>query len=189
MPRFRPSPALVLAFVALLVALGGTAYAAIVITGKNVKDGSLTGRDIKDGSLGRTDVRAGAGLKLRYVATTYFQDPMTLASGDAVCPRGMYAIGGGVSAFGSDNRKVPSVRGDQLVNAGFPLDGSDRDKIPERYVGFVDNSSTKKLNFEVDAVCAAASSVSSNFASGASVRHVAPRGAVKATRVASHQSR
>lgn len=189
MPRFRPSPALVVAFVALLVALGGTAYAAIVITGKNVKNGSLTGADVKDGSLGRTDVRAGAGLKLRYVATTYFQEPMTLASGDAVCPRGMFAIGGGVSGFGSNDRKVKSVLGDQLVNAGFPFDGSDKDRIPERFVGFVANSSAKKLNFEVDAVCASASSASSNFATSASVRHVAPRGAVKATRIASRQSR
>ncbi len=189
MLRFRPSPALAVAFVALLVALGGTAYAAIVVTGKNVRNGSLTGADIKDGSLGRTDVRAGAGLKLRYISTTYFQEPMTLAAGDAICPRGMFTIGGGVSGFGSGDPKVKSVPGEQLVNAGFPFDGGDKDRVPERFTGFVYNSSSKRLNFEVDAVCAAASSVSSNFASGAAVRHVVPRGAVRATRVASHQLR
>lgn len=194
MLRFRPSPALAVAFVALLVALGGTAYAASVVTGKNVRNGSLTGADIKDGSLGRTDVRAGAGLKLRYISTTYFQEPMTLATGDAVCPKGMFTIGGGVSGFGDDQGK--SLPDEQLLNSSFLMDDTldpkakrDKDRIPERYVGIVYNSSPKRLNFEVDAVCAAASSVSSNFASGAAIRHVVPRGAVRATRVASHQSR
>lgn len=45
---------------ALFVAVGGTSFAAITITGMNVKDGSLTGADVKDGSLGSTDVRNGS---------------------------------------------------------------------------------------------------------------------------------
>jgi hypothetical protein len=40
------------AYVALFAALGGSAYAAATITGKNIKDGTITGRDIKDRSLG-----------------------------------------------------------------------------------------------------------------------------------------
>ena len=42
---------------ALFVALGGTATAAMLITGKNVKDSSLTGADIKNRSLTGKDVR------------------------------------------------------------------------------------------------------------------------------------
>ncbi len=49
--RFTPSPAFVVACIALFVALSGSAYAAIVITGKNVKSHSLTGRNIKYHSL------------------------------------------------------------------------------------------------------------------------------------------
>src|SRR4051794_36823991 len=56
----RPSPSMLVALLALFVALGGTSMAAIVITGKNVKNGSLTGTDIKNGSLHSSDV---AGLK------------------------------------------------------------------------------------------------------------------------------
>lgn len=62
----RVSPAMVVAMLALLVALGGTATAAgVLITGKQVKDGSLTGLDVKDKSLRAKDfegsVRGGLG--------------------------------------------------------------------------------------------------------------------------------
>jgi len=41
------------AYLALFAALGGgTAYAAVTVTGKNIKDGTVTGRDVKNRSLG-----------------------------------------------------------------------------------------------------------------------------------------
>ena len=49
--RCRLTYANVMATVAMFVALGGTSYAAITITSRNVKDGSLTGRDIKKKSV------------------------------------------------------------------------------------------------------------------------------------------
>ena len=58
--RRRLSYANVVASLALFVALGGTGYAAITITGKNVKDASLTGRDVKNSSLTGTDVKNGS---------------------------------------------------------------------------------------------------------------------------------
>jgi Collagen triple helix repeat (20 copies) len=59
MPRLRlPSPALLLAFVALCLALSGTAMAAhALITGKDVKDGSITSADIQNGSLTAKDFK------------------------------------------------------------------------------------------------------------------------------------
>jgi hypothetical protein len=42
------------------VALGGTGYAALTITGANVKNGSLTGRDVQNGSLTGGDVKTGS---------------------------------------------------------------------------------------------------------------------------------
>jgi hypothetical protein len=47
----RPSVALVIAFVALFAALGGTGYAALKVTGKNVENSTLTGVDVKNKSL------------------------------------------------------------------------------------------------------------------------------------------
>ena len=49
----------VMATIAVFIALGGTSYAALRITGKNVKDGSLSGRDIKNKSLTGGDVADG----------------------------------------------------------------------------------------------------------------------------------
>jgi hypothetical protein len=40
-----------MATIAVFVALGGTTYAAVTITGRDVKNGSLTGKDIKRNSL------------------------------------------------------------------------------------------------------------------------------------------
>ena len=47
----------VMATIAVFVALGGSSYAAITITGKNVKNSSLTGKDIKNSSLTTSDVK------------------------------------------------------------------------------------------------------------------------------------
>jgi hypothetical protein len=47
----------VMATFATFVALGGGAYAAVKVTGKDVKDSSLTGRDVKNASLTGTDVK------------------------------------------------------------------------------------------------------------------------------------
>jgi hypothetical protein len=47
----------VVATVALFAALGGSSYAAVAITGKQVRDGSLSGRDVHNASLTGQDVR------------------------------------------------------------------------------------------------------------------------------------
>ena len=52
-----PSPAMIVALVALFVASTGTAVAGALITGANVKNNSLTGLDVLNGSLTTTDVK------------------------------------------------------------------------------------------------------------------------------------
>lgn len=47
----------VTATLALVIALGGTSYAALSITGRDVKNSSLTGRDVKNSSLTTSDIR------------------------------------------------------------------------------------------------------------------------------------
>ncbi len=49
-------PATLIAFVALLVALGGTAYAANLITGKDIKANTITSPKIKNKSLKSKDL-------------------------------------------------------------------------------------------------------------------------------------
>lgn len=55
--RLRPTYSNVVATLALFAALGGSSYAAVSITGKQVRDGSLSGRDVHNASLTGQDVR------------------------------------------------------------------------------------------------------------------------------------
>ena len=50
----------VVATLAMFIALGGSSYAAVTITGKNIKNGSVTGKDVKNGGLTGIDVKNGA---------------------------------------------------------------------------------------------------------------------------------
>src|SRR4051794_5646185 len=57
MKRLRlPSPALVIALVALFFSVGGSAY-GLIITGRSIKNGTVTGADIKNHSLASRDVK------------------------------------------------------------------------------------------------------------------------------------
>jgi hypothetical protein len=64
--RLLPSPSMVVAVVALVMSLGGSAY-ALVITGKSIRNGSVTAKDIRNRSLTGTDVKknklGGDGIK------------------------------------------------------------------------------------------------------------------------------
>jgi hypothetical protein len=53
----RLSYANVMATLAVFIALGGSAYAALTITGRNVKNGSLTFRDLRRDTLGGSRIR------------------------------------------------------------------------------------------------------------------------------------
>jgi hypothetical protein len=55
-----PSPSMAVAMTALAISLGGTSYAAVTITGKNVRNSSLTGADIRNNTVTSGDVRNGS---------------------------------------------------------------------------------------------------------------------------------
>lgn len=62
--RLRPSPATVIAMIALAVALGGTGYAAIVLPAntvgtKQLRPNAVTSGKVKDGTLLSTDFKSG----------------------------------------------------------------------------------------------------------------------------------
>ena len=58
--RLLPRHGTAVAYLALFAALGGSAYAAVTVTGKNIKDGTVTGRDVKNASLGKNKLGATA---------------------------------------------------------------------------------------------------------------------------------
>lgn len=63
-PR-RPSPALVVAFGALLAAGAPVAVASGLITGDQILNSSITGKDLKDGSIGPSDLSRSARAALQ----------------------------------------------------------------------------------------------------------------------------
>ena len=71
--RYRPSPAMIVACIALLFAMGGTSYAAIILPANSVgtaqlKANAVTGAKVKDGSLTTADISAASLSKLGRVA-------------------------------------------------------------------------------------------------------------------------
>jgi hypothetical protein len=165
-PRRRPQPALVISLVALFVSLGGTSYAAISITGKNIRDGSLSGTDIKNGSLRGADVRNGSltagDLSLNTIAslrgatgavgpagatgtfgavTVRFVDYKSGPPATVSCLSGEVAIGGGVDSAQNSSW----VR----VSAPTPTGGT-----PTGWRGQAVNSGNVASLAAVDVICA-----------------------------------
>ena len=85
----------VTATIALVAALGGTSYAAVMVTGRQVRDGSLTGadirnksvtgRDVRDRSISGADVRdrslSGSDLKPGSIPANRLRNPLSGQSG------------------------------------------------------------------------------------------------------------
>ena len=101
--RLLPSPAMVVAITALVMSLGGSAY-ALVITGKQIRNGSVTAKDVRNRSLTGTDVRrdklGGGSIKESSLGIV----PAALVAGGAA----RYAVvnGGGQLARGRDISSV-----------------------------------------------------------------------------------
>jgi hypothetical protein len=109
MQRFkhRPSAATVLAFIALIVALSGSAIATPVaqvakqITGKNIKNGTVKGADVANGSLSGADIKDGS-LGSEDIGTGQVKDA-------DVAP----------DAIGGDKVKPNSLDGSDIIESGL----------------------------------------------------------------------
>jgi hypothetical protein len=76
----------VMATVAVFVALGGSSYAALTITGREVKDGSLTHRDVKRNTLGGARVKESRLGKVRRARNADRLNGVTSAELRVRCP-------------------------------------------------------------------------------------------------------
>lgn len=71
--RLRPSPAMIVAIIALVLSLGGTSYAAITLPAgsvgtKQLRNNAVTGAKVKDGALTTADISAKSLSSLSRVA-------------------------------------------------------------------------------------------------------------------------
>lgn len=172
----RPSPALVVACLALALSLGGTSYAAFVLPANSVgtlqlRNGAVVTEKVRNGTLLLADVRAGqlesrfftrAQANARFLRATTVSsppnamvDPANFALQLVQCPAGEQAIAGGV-----DVGNVTTVR----VAASHPiLAGQPPGLLPlptgtlpaaTGWRGVVYNGGTSTQPFRVVAVCA-----------------------------------
>jgi hypothetical protein len=162
-----PSPALVIAVLALVLGFTGGAVAASRITGKQIKDGSITGKDIRNDSLTGTDIKgrvggpagrrgpAGPAGPPGPAASGGGSGPVTYRSqsapvqpgfdtASASCPDGMVPTGGGAFAL-SDA---------VTVEWGRPI--GLRTETPDSWEVRTSNSSDQPGSILVTAVCVSA---------------------------------
>jgi len=81
----------VMATVAMFIALGGSSYAAITITGRDVKNRSLTYRDLKPNTLGGSRIKES---RLKTVPRANRVGGRTAAQLLVKCPAGTFPTGG-----------------------------------------------------------------------------------------------
>lgn len=116
---------LVLAAV-LAVSVVGGATAGSVITGRQIKDGTVTGKDVANRSLTRADLRGGAVHVVSSGRVLYRTD----ATGQAAvarCPAGTRAMsGGGINLADGElfaSMPLPHRRGWYVIGVDDPSDG------------------------------------------------------------------
>jgi hypothetical protein len=164
--RGRLSYANVVATLALFIALGGSSYAAIKITGKNVKDASLTSADVKDRSLLSKDFKAGQlpagpqgsqGAQGAAGATGATGSPGASAAGGGAVTYHDATVQNPASAFTEGS--VGCGPGEQVVGGGIKVvDPSSQyivDSAPDGTSGWAGtvNGGVSNSTFTVTAIC------------------------------------
>ncbi len=188
--RLRPSPAMVVALVALSVALGGVGYAATVLPAASVgtsqlKNNAVTAAKVKNGSLLRADFKTGqlpAGPAGAAGATGPAGAPgpagvpgldafgkLTYVEGTPVNQLvnsqdfGAATCPAGERPLGGGVLTSAIAPGQQQVNSSFPTRSVLGGPI-DSWGAFVDNvDAIAGHAFAVYAVCAPATNVSQNF--------------------------
>jgi hypothetical protein len=194
--RRRLTFANVVSVIALFVALGGSSYAAIKVTGKNVKNSSLTGADIKNSSLTSSDVKNrsllardfkagqlpagprgadgqngtnGFGLLSYPFGVQDVDDGDPADSGAITCDPGTFPTGGDAFAFDRTTQDtVPGV----IVSDGVDFTGGS----PDGWFAEWDNSASgHDVTIEVDVICANASTVQAKAKAKRFQKHLSKR--------------
>jgi hypothetical protein len=180
LPRRRPSPAIVVAILAAVFACAGTATAARVITGKQIKDSSITSTDVKNGSLLKGDFKRGqlpAGATgpqgLRgpagppgangvngFGTLRYPENVVSFSNGEldlvgTLCPAGTYPTGG--SAWAADTATGLTDHPEVITSQGLAFT---QGGVGNGYFATVNDVASGDVDVVVDVVCANASQVS-----------------------------
>jgi hypothetical protein len=107
----RPTPAMLVALLALFIALGGPAQARRMIDGGDIKKSSIRSRQIKDGTIALRDINPSVRRRLQQTPANSITEPML--------------VNGAVGANELGNGSVTAVKlADGAVNGAKIADGS-----------------------------------------------------------------
>ncbi len=127
----RPSPALVIACVALFVSLGGVSYgfATGAIDGRAIKNGSVTNADIRNGTVKTRDLRNNEvrGADLRNSTVTGRDVALDTLGGNDIKES---KLGKVPSADRADSAGLAAFAGSANALGGVPADGYVRKEAP-----------------------------------------------------------
>jgi hypothetical protein len=119
----------VLATVCVFMMLGGSAFAAATITGKNIKNSSITGKDVKNKSLTKKDFKGSvrgrrgatgpAGPSVTGQITVVNSPQVAFGPSDVVqsaaafCPAGQRVVSGGGASISDEQLAATEATGDR----------------------------------------------------------------------------
>jgi hypothetical protein len=153
----------VIALLALVVALGGTGYAALAVPANSVGTRQLTRdsvgtRQLKNHAVTPLKIAPGAGVDLVYTraATNVTVAANSIGGGDATCPKGTYPVGGGA---GTDN--VPGVTVTEMLPFSSASDAYSG--AADSWEVYVQNTTGQPQQMEVYAVCVVAASATATY--------------------------
>jgi hypothetical protein len=120
--RHRPTPAMVVALIALFIALGGPAEAKKVINGQLLGKNTVTGRAVKNGSLAKADLSKTAIKSLERTPASSVRSGQ-IADGQVLAPDiGVGAVAGTALAAGSvtsSKLAADSIGGGSVANGSL----------------------------------------------------------------------
>ena len=127
----------------LFILLGGSAYAAITITGKNVRNSSLTWRDLKRNTLGGSRIKESRLGKVRRAANADRVGGLDAAQLLVRCPPGTFPTGGTCietvarppQAYGSAVLACGSAGGGRTPERRLPTHGELVNALTQQGVG------------------------------------------------------
>ncbi|MGH2959470.1 MAG: hypothetical protein ACRDKE_07675 [Solirubrobacterales bacterium] len=120
--KATPSPSMVVAIIALVVALSGSAYAAVTINGKNIKKGTVASKQIKNGTI----VKADLNKKLSVTGPQGPQGVPGAAGATSVSKYVWHSEDVGNNIF--EDRDIQCTPGEKLVGGGAGWEEDDGDK-------------------------------------------------------------
>lgn len=144
---YLPRPAMIVAVIALVAALGGTATAAQkLINGKKIKPGTITSKQIKNRSIGLVDIKPGTVKQLRGAKGERGPTGPQGAPGPAGVVNPVYAEDETETIDQGEEKKLTSLTvptaGTYIVQAKTNLFALNENMNAECYIG--------SSNFEID---------------------------------------